>query len=251
MEFIKVTLAAAIILFNFICCSQPKNKATEFNKFKLLFPIQQLPYNSSTLSNYSVYSILESEANKLDNTSCVKYFFNNDVLKTTYKYESFNMETGESKGMIQDEYSFYPAFRFETKEYVVLGFLKTSISTHEFYIAILKSNESISTDILEINRINEELLPELFEFSTVDKNLGVSVFKYEQSPEYWKDIKSKDKNSVNKTLITHRVFQLDKLKGKFKLIKSDSSRSKCTISDFQSKKTRCSEDDPFIRNQKN
>jgi hypothetical protein len=233
-----------IVLFiNYNGFSQ--TKSNDFESFTSIFPFENLPYNTSSLNKYKKYDSILTSRNILKNDKCIKYFFNGDKTQNSYKYESFNMETGEETGQKEYEYSFYPAFRLETKEWLMLGFLRNDMNDYRYYLALYKHGVSKIYDLIEINRVNEELLPDLFEYSVIEKNLNINIIKYELNPKYREEIKTKQKFPIDKTLITFKIFQLSKTSSKYDLVKTENARSKCSVSDFQVQKAECLAADPF------
>jgi hypothetical protein len=55
---------------------------------------------------------------------------------------------------------------------------------------------------------------------------------------------------VNKTLITHSRLQLNSIKEKYELMKTENVKSKCSVSDFQRQEPECLKDDLFQKNLK-
>lgn len=233
------------LLFSFSCSSQSKKKNNEFDEFRSKFLVATLPYNSSHLNKNSTYISLASKANKLNRDLCAKYFFNDDLSKIKYRYENFNMEEGRSLGMVEEEYNFYPAFRIENKDITLLGYLRTSVDTYEYFVAAFEAKQFKVMDVLQINRVDDEFEVELIEASFITEDLNVHVFKYTVNPEYRKAQKTKNEKVDDKTLITYTIYQVDKIKKKFELLKSETSTSKCSVSDFQQHKTECADGDPF------
>jgi hypothetical protein len=236
-------ISIVFIIINFNGLSQ--TKSIEFENFKAMFPVKNLPYNTSSLNKYKKYDSISTSKYMLDNNECIKYFFHGDKTRNSYKYESFNMETGEGTGQKVYEYSFYPVFRLENKEWLMLGFLRDDMNDYRYYLALYRHGQSKINDLVEINRVNEALLPDLFEYSLVEKNLNIKIIKYELNPKYREEIKTKDKLLVDKTLITFSILQLNGTTAKYELVKTEIAKSKCAVSDFQLQKPECAQENPF------
>jgi hypothetical protein len=169
-----ISMLFLIVTFN----AFSQTDTPEFKNFKHRFPVQSLPFSTSALNRYRTYDSISVDKFMLKNNECLEYFFNGNKSLNSYKYESFNMETGEVTEQKEYEYSFYPAFRLESQGWLMLGFLRDDMNDYRYYVALYKAGHSKIKALVEINRVNQELLPDLFEYSLIDKNLNISVVKY-------------------------------------------------------------------------
>jgi hypothetical protein len=177
-----VSFALMMLVFQI---NAQSNDERDFVNFLSKFPLLEFPIKTKNLNAYKTYRKIAAKENLLKGGLCAKYFYAGDESKIKFEFESFNMETGKSMGKRTDQFGFYPAFRAEIKEYLLLCFLKTTLTSYEYHLAAFKKEEKNATDILEMNKVNEEQSTELYQYGAMEKNFRVQIFRYEQNPKFW------------------------------------------------------------------
>lgn len=219
------------------------NSGNDFVNFVSKFPLMEFPIKTKHFNDYETFRKVATRVNQLDQNLCATYFFQGDKSKVRSEFESFNMETGASMGKKVDQFGFYPVFRAVSNQYLLLCFMKTTLTSYEYHLAAFKAREETASDVLEINKVNEELSPDLYEFAAIEKSPRIQIFRFEQNPNFWKQKKQNSSGIVPKTLSTYSDFSM--AKGKFKLNNSTTSYSTCTVGEIVSEKIECIANDPL------
>jgi hypothetical protein len=222
-----------------VCCGQcaAQKGDRHLENFKNQFELISLPFNSSSL-NESQNLLLFSKKNQLTGEESLKYLLGNDKNKLEYRFEKFDMETGDSKGFENRSYKFYSVCRAETNRSLLFIVLRVSIHSQSYLLAVYNLEAGKVSDVIEINKIDAEEEYRLVQSSYLNKNLQLRIFKYEINPDYIKNLKTE----TNKSIITETSYNID---GGVKLLSSKSVKSQCSVADFYSKNKKCAEEDPM------
>lgn len=229
-------LLSIVLALNWISCVSQNTDRLE--KLKNRFEPIAVPFNSWSLNENSQL-IANSKKTPLSQDETLRYILSGNKKALSYKFEKYDMETGESKGFEQRAYKFYPVYRIEQKELLILIVLRTSVNTQSYFLSVYNQKNEKTVEGIEINKLDAEDEYKLVQSSYLDRNLQLRIFKYALNPEYLKNIKTEQ----NKSIVTETVYQVD---GSLKLISKTDKKSQCTVAEFFQKNEKCINDDPMI-----
>jgi hypothetical protein len=227
-------LSIVLALYCFNCVSQDTGR---LEKLKSRFEPIAVPFNSWSLNENSRL-IANSKKTPLSQDETLRYILSGNRSALSYKFEKYDMETGESKGFEQRAYKFYPVYRIEQKELLIFIVLRTSVNTQSYFLSVYNQKTRKTVEGIEINKLDAEDEYRLVQSSYLDRNLQLRIFKYAMNPEYLKNIKT----DQNKSIVTETVYQVD---GNLKLISKTDKKSHCSVAEFFQKNEKCINDDPM------
>jgi hypothetical protein len=227
-------LSVVLALYCFNCVSQDTGR---LENLKRRFELIAVPFNSWSL-NENPRLIANSKKMPLSQDEILRYILSGNRSGLSYKFEKYDMETGESKGFEERAYKFYPVYRIEQKELLILIVLRTSVNTQSYFLSVYNKGSGKTAEAIEINKLDAEDEYRLLQSSYLDRSLQLRIFKYAINPEYLKNIKAEQ----NKSIITEMVYQVD---GNLKLISKTDKKSYCTVAEFFQKNKKCIDDDPM------
>jgi hypothetical protein len=208
------------------------------SELKNQFELISLPFNSSPL-NKNQYLISNSKKKPLSADDALKYILAGNQSGLSYNFEKYDMETGDSKGVEKQFYAFYPVYRIEVKELLMLIALRTSFNTQSYLLSLCNLANGKISEPIEINKLDAEDEYKLLQSSYLDKSLQLRIFNYQVNPDYLRNIKTEQ----NKSIITEMIYEIDDT---IKLISKKSRKSLCSVSDFYEKNKKCTDDDPMM-----
>jgi len=227
-----LSIVLALCCFN--CASQDTGR---LEKLKSRFEPIAVPFNSWSLNENSRL-IANSKKTPLSQDETLRYILSGNRSALSYKFEKYDMETGDSKGFEQRDYKFYPVYRIEQKELLILIVLRTSVNTQSYFLSVYNQETGKAVEGIEINKLDAEDEYRLVQSSYLDRNLQLRIFKYVMNPEYLKNIKAEQ----NKSIVTEMVYQVN---GNFRLISKTDKKSNCSVVEFFQKNEKCIDDDPM------
>ncbi|HEY0654201.1 MAG TPA: hypothetical protein VGD65_13775 [Chryseosolibacter sp.] len=226
-----------IIVFSISCFECVSQDRQQFDQLKGGFATILIPFNSSSL-NDNANLIAISKKTPLSEKDVLRFVLAGDQQGLQYVFEKYDMETGQSKGTETVKYKFYPAFKIEQKEMWILIVLRTSVDSQSYFLSVYDQKNETSSEAIEINKLDGEEEYKVFKSSYLDNDLKLRVFKYEINREYLKNLKSEPFKSI----LTETVYQIN---GSLKLISTNTTKSRCSVSDFYERNKKCADQDPM------
>lgn len=231
------------VLFVCFCnfCAHSQNKEANFDEFAAVFPELDLPVNTSPFNSNPTYTSL-SKQRPLNTISCARFFFNGDKRQLSYVFESFDMEDENESSIKTFEYKFFPAFRVVTRKIVLLGYLRIGVNSTEYYVAFFNTTSKKLIAIIRTNKIVDDFEVELIERSIISSDLTLHHYKYSMLNH---DVHRKADSTRLKTIIVHSAYRSFKENQKISIVGVDTVKTKCAVSDFQSRNAKCLRFDPM------
>lgn len=225
------------IVLALYCINGVSQGSSRLERLKRRFEPIGVPLNSWSLNENSRL-IANSKKTPLSQDETLRYILSGNRSALSYKFETYDMETGESKGFEQRAYKFYPVYRIETKKLLILIVLRTSVNTQSYFLSVYNQESGQAVEGIEINKLDAEDEYRLVQSSYLDRNLQLRIFKYEINPEYLKNIKAEH----NKSIVTEMIY---KVGGNLTLISKVEKKSHCSVAEFFQKNMKCIDDDPM------
>ncbi len=223
-----------LVLCCFKCISQDLG---QLEKLKSRFEPRSIPFNSAFLNeNSSLIKI--SKKRPLSEDEILRYILAGHRSKLEYRFEKYDMETGESKGFETRSYKFYPVYRIEYKELLILVVLRTSANTQSYFLSVYNTTNEKTSEAIEINKLDAEDEYRLFQCSYLDESLQLRIFRYEINPRYLKNLKTEP----DKSIVTETNYEIAE---NVKLVGRKSRHSHCSVVDFYEKNRKCADEDPM------